>query len=158
MRTKTFSKQTIVVAVFMLIASLLTSCRLSRNTSDMPYVFPIDLGGLCLEGYVDKDPVFPGDSLRDYIRENMVYPADALKDSIQGVVIVQFTVEKDGSITDVKALKQVHPLLDAEAVRLFSEMPKWEPGMLRDTLRRVQMLRSVHFRLRKSVDLGLSVK
>lgn len=158
MRTKTFSKQTIVVAVFMLIASLLTSCRLSRNTSDMPYVFPIDLGDLCLEGYVDKDPVFPGDSLRDYIRENMVYPADALKDSIQGVVIVQFTVEKDGSITDVKALKQVHPLLDAEAVRLFSEMPKWEPGMLRDTLRRVQMLRSVHFRLRKSVDLGLSVK
>lgn len=124
----------------------------------MPYVFPIDLGDLCLEGYVDKDPVFPGDSLRDYIRENMVYPADALKDSIQGVVIVQFTVEKDGSITDVKALKQVHPLLDAEAVRLFSEMPKWEPGMLRDTLRRVQMLRSVHFRLRKSVDLGLSVK
>ena len=158
MRTKTFSKQTIVVAVFMLIASLLTSCRLSRNTSDMPYVFPIDLGDLCLEGYVDKDPVFPGDSLRDYIRENMVYPADALKDNIQGVVIVQFTVEKDGSITDVKALKQVHPLLDAEAVRLFSEMPKWEPGMLRDTLRRVQMLRSVHFRLRKSVDLGLSVK
>ena len=158
MRTKTFSKQTIVVAVFMLIASLLTSCRLSRNTSDMPYVFPIDLGDLCLEGYVDKDPVFPGDSLRDYIRENMVYPADALKDSIQGVVIVQFTVEKDGSITDVKALKQVHPLLDAEAVRLFSEMPKWEPGMLRDTLRRVQMLRSVHFRLRESVDLGLSVK
>lgn len=158
MRTKTFSKQTIVVAVFMLIASLLTSCRLSRNTSDMPYVFPIDLGDLCLEGYVDKDPVFPGDSLRDYIRENMVYPADALKDSIQGVVIVQFTVEKDGSINDVKALKQVHPLLDAEAVRLFSEMPKWEPGMLRDTLRRVQMLRSVHFRLRKSVDLGLSVK
>ena len=158
MRTKTFSKQTIVVAVFMLIASLLTSCRLSRNTSDMPYVFPIDLGDLCLEGYVDKDPVFPGDSLRDYIRENMVYPADALKDSLQGVVIVQFTVEKDGSITDVKALKQVHPLLDAEAVRLFSEMPKWEPGMLRDTLRRVQMLRSVHFRLRESVDLGLSVK
>lgn len=162
MGTKTFSKQTIVVAVFMLIASLLTSCGLSRNTQNMPYVHKIDLGDLFIEGYVDKDPVFKGDnlgdSLRDYIRENMVYPADALKDSIQGVVIVQFTVEKDGSITDVKALKQVHPLLDAEAVRLFSEMPKWEPGMLRDTLRRVQMLRSVHFRLRESVDLGLSVK
>ena len=162
MRTKTFSKQTIVVAVFMLIASLLTSCGLSRNTQNMPYVHKIDLGDLFIEGYVDKDPVFKGDnlgdSLRDYIRENMVYPADALKDSIQGVVIVQFTVEKDGSITDVKALKQVHPLLDAEAVRLFSEMPKWEPGMLRDTLRRVRMLRSVHFRLRESVDLGLSVK
>ena len=166
MSTKTFSKHTIVVAVFMVIASLLTSCRSSRNTQDIPYAYPyvskIDLGDLFIEGYVDKDPVFrgdnQGDSLRDYIKENMVYPADALKDSIQGVVIVQFTVEKDGSITDVKALKQVHPLLDAEAVRLFSEMPKWEPGMLRDTLRRVQMLRSVHFRLRKSVDLGLSVK
>ena len=98
MRTKTFSKQTIVVAVFMLIASLLTSCRLSRNTQNMPYVHKIDLGDLFIEGYVDKDPVFKGDnlgdSLRDYIRENMVYPADALKDSIQGVVIVQFTVEK----------------------------------------------------------------
>ena len=162
MRSKTFSIQIIVVAVFVVIASLLTSCGLSRNTQNMPYVHKIDLGDLFIEGYVDKDPVFKGDnlgdSLRDYIRENMVYPADALKDSIQGVVIVQFTVEKDGSITDVKALKQVHPLLDAEAVRLFSEMPKWEPGMLRDTLRRVQMLRSVHFRLRKSVDLGLSVK
>ena len=98
MRTKTFSKQTIVVAVFMLIASLLTSCGLSRNTQNMPYVHKIDLGDLFIEGYVDKDPVFKGDnlgdSLRDYIRENMVYPADALKDSIQGVVIVQFTVEK----------------------------------------------------------------
>ena len=144
-----------VVTVFMVIASLLTSCRSSRNTQDIPYAYPyvskIDLGDLFIEGYVDKDPVFrgdnQGDSLREYIKKNMVYPADALKDSIQGVVIVQFTVEKDGSITDVKALKQVHPLLDAEAVRLFSEMPNWEPGMLRDTLRRVQMLRSVHFRM-----------
>lgn len=182
MSTKTFSIQTIVVAVFMAIASLLTSCRSSRNTQDMPYAYPyvskIDLGDLFIEGYVDKDPVFlgdnQGDSLREYIKENMVYPADALKDSIQGVVIVQFTVEKDGSITDVKALKQVHPLLDAEAVRLFSEMPNWEPGKLRDTLRRVRMLRSVHFRMgergingsapsvstisHEYVDLGLSVK
>ena len=178
MRTKAFFKPIIVVAVFIVIASLLTSCRLSRNTQNMPYVHKIDLGDLFIEGYVDKDPVFRGDnlgdSLREYIKENMVYPADALKDSIQGVVIVQFTVEKDGSITDVKALKEVHPLLDAEAVRLFSEMPKWEPGMLRDTLRRVRMLRSVHFRMgerntkisdpsvstisHEYVDLGLSVK
>ena len=182
MSTNNFFKQIIVVAVFMVIASLLTSCRSLRNTQDIPYAFPyiqkIDLGDLFIEGYVDKDPVFRGDnlgdSLRDYIRENMVYPADAVKDSIQGVVIVQFTVEKDGSVTDVKALKQVHPLLDAEAVRLFSEMPKWEPGMLSDTLRRVRMLRSVHFRLgerdikesahsvstisHEYVDLGLSVK
>ena len=76
MRTKTFSKQTIVVAVFMLIASLLTSCGLSRNTQNMPYVHKIDLGDLFIEGYVDKDPVFKGDnlgdSLRDYIPDSLL--------------------------------------------------------------------------------------
>ena len=50
---------------------------------------------------------------------------------------VQFTVEKDGSVTGVKVLRGVHPILDEEAVRVVSQSPKWTPGTVKGEPARV---------------------
>lgn len=87
------------------------------------------------------EPQFPDGqkALLEYLKKKMKYPEDALKDSVQGRVIVQFTVEKDGSISNPKIVKRVSfmpdpadsvkvRMFDTEAIRLISEMPKWTPG------------------------------
>jgi TonB family protein len=62
------------------------------------------------------------------MNENKKYPEQARKDSIEGRVVVSFTVESDGTITNAQVVKSLHPLLDAEALRVVNLMPKWEPG------------------------------
>lgn len=87
---------------------------------------------------VEQKPVFPGGqkALMEFLKSNLVYPKAARDSSIQGRVIVKFTVEKDGSITDVEVVRGVHPALDEEAVRVVSMMPKWKPGtQMGDTVR-----------------------
>lgn len=80
---------------------------------------------------VEQMPQFPGgpSELMKYISANLRYPEDAKRDKTEGRVIARFTVKKDGSIGDVNIVRGVSPSLDAEAVRVLSDMPKWEPGM-----------------------------
>ena len=66
--------------------------------------------------------------LTDRIKNEMEYPEECLEKDIKGRVIVKFLIETDGSVSDVKVVKPVHPLLDAEAVRLIQSLPKWQPG------------------------------
>ena len=75
-------------------------------------------------------PSFPEGkkALLDYISENTVYPEEARKQDLSGRVVLTFYIEEDGSVSNVKVLKSVHPLLDSEAVRVVSSMPKWTPG------------------------------
>ena len=98
---------------------------------------------------VQVQPEFPGgqEAMRNYISNNLVYPAQAMKDGIKGRVLVSFIVEKDGSITNPEILKSVHPLLDAEALRLVTNMPKWTPGMHLGFPRRVKYTIPINFRL-----------
>ena len=81
-------------------------------------------------GEVLPSPSFPGgqSALINFMNENKKYPEQARKDSIEGRVVVSFTVETDGSISNPKIERSIHPLLDAEALRLVRLMPKWEPG------------------------------
>ena len=70
---------------------------------------------------------FPGgvQALIAFVKNNMNY---AFEEGISGRVYVRFVVEVDGSITEIEVVKHVHPLLDAEAVRLIRQMPKWIPS------------------------------
>ena len=63
-----------------------------------------------------------------WVSENLVYPDDARKEKIAGRVMVQFVVGADGSVSDVKVVRSIHPSLDAEALRVISSSPKWTPG------------------------------
>lgn len=80
---------------------------------------------------VERMPQFPGGVAAqvEYFKKNLRYPAEAKKAGTQGRVVVQFFVNKDGSISNVKVLRGVDPALDAEAIRLVNSMPKWKPGM-----------------------------
>ncbi|MBP5524189.1 MAG: energy transducer TonB [Paludibacteraceae bacterium] len=92
---------------------------------------------------------FPGGDrvLLDFLKSNLVYPKAAQDSSIQGRVIVRFTVEKDGSITDVEVARGVHPALDEEAVRVVSMMPKWQPAMRKGDPIRSKFSLPIYFRL-----------
>ena len=94
-------------------------------------------------------PEFPGGSqaLQDYLKENVNYPAQCREAKIQGRVLINFLVEKDGSIKNASVLKSAHPLLDAEALRVISEMPNWKPGMEHGIPVRVLYTVPVNFRL-----------
>lgn len=98
---------------------------------------------------VEDDASFPGGpgELMKYLQKNIKYPSICQEQGIQGRVIVQFVVEKDGSITDVQVIKAINPYLDKEAVRVVSTMPKWSPGKQRGKPVRVRFTLPVTFRL-----------
>lgn len=98
---------------------------------------------------VEVMPQFPGGQIAmlKYIMENMKYPEQAMKEGIQGRVAVRFIVEKDGSISDVKPILSVHPLLNKEAVRVVKSMPKWTPGKQNGKPVRVRFNLPVMFKL-----------
>lgn len=102
-----------------------------------------------LDGVVEQMPSFPGGDkkLMEYLSENIRYPKELAETCIQGRVIVSFLVEKDGSISDVKVLKSLDPLLDKEALRVVSGMPKWIPGRQNGVAVRVRYIIPVNFRL-----------
>ena len=96
-----------------------------------------------MEGEVDQDqakeeafdvveemPEFPGGpkALMDYLMTNVKYPKTAFDADIQGRVIAQFVVDKEGTVKDAHVVKSVDPALDAEALRVINNMPKWRPG------------------------------
>ena len=79
---------------------------------------------------VEQMPQFPGGeaALMKYLMQNIQYPVNAAKNDIEGRVIVQFVIEKDGQIGEVKVVRSVDPELDAEAVRVVKALPKFTPG------------------------------
>ena len=98
---------------------------------------------------VEKMPSFPGGmkAMMEYLKENTEYPAKAVKNKIQGRVIVQFTVDEKGRLSDIKVVKSVEPYLDAEAVRVVKSMPRWNPGMQNGKAVKVRYTLPVTFRL-----------
>ena len=79
---------------------------------------------------VETMPEFPGGmkGFQEYLNKNLEYPAKAKKAKLEGVVVVQFVVEKDGSITDPKIMRHFEHSMDSAAWRLIKNMPKWSPA------------------------------
>ena len=98
---------------------------------------------------VEQMPEFPGGmgECMKFLGQNIKYPAEAIEKGIQGRVIVQMIVERDGSITNTKVVRGVDPLLDAEALRVVNQSPKWIPGKQRGQAVRVKYTLPVMFRL-----------
>lgn len=98
---------------------------------------------------VDEKPTFPGGerAMKSFLRSNIKYPIVAQENGEQGCVFVQFIIEKDGSISDVKISRSDAPSLDEEAMRVIKAMPKWNPGKLNGIPVRVKNEVPVVFRL-----------
>ena len=97
----------------------------------------------------EQMPEYPGGmkEMLKFLQENVKYPENAMKNNVQGRVIVQFVVEKDGTLTEFKVARSVDPDLDAEALRVLQIMPKWKPGMQRGKIVRVKFTVPVSFKL-----------
>jgi protein TonB len=98
---------------------------------------------------VEEMPEYPGgmSALMQYLAQNIKYPTIAQENGTQGRVIVQFVVNRDGSIVDPVVVRSVDPYLDKEALRVIAAMPKWKPGMQRGKSVRVKYTVPVAFRL-----------
>lgn len=98
---------------------------------------------------VEEMPEFPGGmgECLKFLGKNLRYPVEAQKAGIQGKVIVEFVVEKDGSISNPKVVRSVDAGLDGEAIRVISIMPKWKPGMQKGQPVKVKYTVPVSFKL-----------
>jgi protein TonB len=99
--------------------------------SDEPYVI------------VEVPPAFKGggiEKFREWVQRKAVYPDIAQEHGIQGRVAVSFIIERDGSVSNVKIMKSINPILDAEAVKAVEASPKWSPGLQRGRPVRVRFV------------------
>lgn len=97
---------------------------------------------------VEQQPQFPGGmgALNQWLVSNIKYPAMAAENGIEGRVIVQFVVERDGSVSGVHVVRGVDSSLDKEATRVVAQMPKWIPGKQNGSAVRVKYTVPVTFR------------
>ena len=99
---------------------------------------------------VEEDPEFPGgqEALMKYLAENITYPIQAKENNVTGRVWVSFVIEKDGSITNARVMRNIGAGCGEEAVRIVENMPRWTPGKQRGKPVRVQYNLPVYFTLR----------
>ena len=96
---------------------------------------------------VEDMPQFTDGNIFDYLAQHVRYPEEAEKNGIGGMVYVQFVIDTTGKVVEPKVIKSVSPELDAEALRVVSEMPAWKPGMQRGKPVRVSFTLPVIFKL-----------
>ena len=102
------------------------------------------------ETWTEIMPEFPGgpEALNAFLTREIQYPEVARNTGITGTVLIEFVVEKDGSISNARVLKSVDPSLDAEALRVIGNMPKWIPGKMNGVATRVKYTIPVIFKLK----------
>ena len=98
---------------------------------------------------VEQMPSFPGgtEGLMRYLSKNIKYPVGAQKAGTQGRVVVEVIIDANGNVTNPKVSQGVDPLLDAEAIRVTANMPKWQPGTQRGQTVNVRYTFPIIFRL-----------
>ncbi len=98
---------------------------------------------------VEEPASFPGGMAEcmKFLGKNIKYPTISQEKGVQGRVVVQFVVNRDGSIVDAQVMRGVDPYLDKEALRVVNAMPKWNPGKQRGKAVRSRFILPVVFRL-----------
>ena len=145
MTTKPLYVKSIIIVIW--IAGFFLSCNSSIKQENMPitdsnedYIGEVTYENDSIQQNIDiEDTIvflivetsfeYPGgeEARMKFLQENLVYPKIARETGYEGKVIIDFVVEKDGSLTNFKIVKRVHPLLDQEALRVVKLMPKWIP-------------------------------
>lgn len=101
---------------------------------------------------VEQMPMFQGGGLNTFlmwVQQQIKYPTIAMENGIQGRVTAQFTIERDGSLTNINILQSPDHSLSAETIRILRQSPKWEPGKQRDKPVRVRFTLPVNFNLHR---------
>jgi protein TonB len=93
------------------------------------------------------EPIGGYEAFYKYVKKNIKYPNQAKRMGVEGKVYVQFVVDKDGSITEVKAIRGIGAGCDEEAVRILAEAPKWKPGKQRGRPVKQRIVLPINFKL-----------
>lgn len=98
---------------------------------------------------VEDQPEFPGgmQAFYNFVGKKMKYPSQARRMGIEGRVYVEFIVDKDGSVTNVRSVKGIGAGCDEEAVRVMKTVPKFKPGKQRGRPVKVKMVMPIYFKL-----------
>lgn len=98
---------------------------------------------------VEEMPEFPGgvSNMNEFLSNSIIYPKYAVDNNIEGRVVLEFVVNIDGTLTDIKIKRSVHKSLDNEALRVVKSMPKWKPGKNDGKLVRVKYILPIGFNL-----------
>lgn len=103
---------------------------------------------------VEQMPRYPGGEaeMMRFIGEHVIYPKEAMDADEEGRVVVKFVIDAEGKVTDPVVMRGVSPSLDAEALRVVGEMPRWEPGRANGEAVSTQYVLPVAFKLSKKTD------
>lgn len=117
-----------LLLIFLLI---LSPVAFSQETPPPPV---LDQDGQLMDSicYVPDELAYLGDGpegLMNFLMKEVSYPTACMEENIQGMVYIAFLVETDGSLSHIRVTKKVHPLLEAEALRVVNKMPKWNPAL-----------------------------
>ena len=125
-------KVLLTLPVFALLILLNTQCDNTKPNDEKPQPAVTETEAIQDSIYrvTEVMPEYPGgpNEMMKYLQENIKYPQSAKDNKIEGRVFVTFVVEKDGSITNATVLRGIDKECDAEALRVVSSMPKWNPG------------------------------
>jgi periplasmic protein TonB len=128
--------------LYVLLTFVFSSVLFAQNKTKEPGTDTMEVKTTVIE----KKPVYPGcehleteeerndcfaNKIMQHIAQNFSYPEDARQEEKQGRVVVNFVVEKDGSVSDVKVVRSVYPSIDEEAVRVIRMLPVMQPAVQR---------------------------
>jgi TonB family protein len=97
---------------------------------------------------VEEMPLFNGkdhNEFLNYLYAHLTYPEEAKEKGISGRVIVEFIVDEEGNVTDVKIIRGIDPVLDEEVLRVVKSSPRWTPGKQRGKPVKVRFLYPITF-------------
>ena len=127
-------KKIALLLIFMLAVAVCGKVYAQQKVTVLSYDQVKSNGQAMSFDQVDEKPKFQGtdaSAFGKWVIDELKYPAQAAAEKLSGRVVVKFSISKDGSVKDVKVLRSVHPVLDAETVRVISMSPKWEPGKVK---------------------------
>ena len=148
--------------ILTILVSFLIACKSSKAITQNEQIDIIEINDYfsdtneenILIDYFEEQALFDGKpadkAFPDYVYKNLIWTE--LMDGMSGRVIVEFVIETDGLVSNVKIIRGVDPVLDAEALRVIRASPKWTPAKIRDNPVRVKYVFPVIFRLEKQPE------
>ncbi len=106
--------------------------------------------------YCEKMPEFPGGEIAfiEYVKKKLTYPSGAISDKIEGRVTVKFIIRKNGAPSNVQIIKSLRSDVDNECLKVISNMPKWNPGMINGKVVSVSYSIPIRFLLKETEKLN----
>lgn len=153
----------VLISLFLLAGSLQTIWAKSSenicptNKLHIEQTNPPKQGGRIIEN-PDICPMFTGGSnaMKRFISTSLRYPQEAAENEIQGLVVYDFVVELDGTLSGFEIMHHAHPLLDAEALRIIKSMPPWRPAVYKGKSVRARHYVPMYFKLSKGGGRSLA--